>query len=341
MTVIRSKGTSAVANQAAAGREAGVPVINIADLDDPRTLAALDDACRHWGFFQVVEHGIAESVTQALQDAMRAFFALPGEAKRAVERTAENHWGYYDRELTKNTRDWKEVYDFGPAEGDAVRPRWPEALSGFREAMLAFYGACEALSFELLGALARNLGMPEKDLSAGFRPHHSSFVRLNHYPVCPNPERPAGLATARAGHLGVNHHTDAGALTILLQDEQPGLEVFRHGDWHLVEPRADALVINIGDIVQVWSNDRYRASLHRVIVNHDAERYSAPFFFSPAYQTDYAPLPTTVDDRNPARYRPINWGEFRRGRAAGDYADFGEEIQISQYAIRPSVQDQE
>jgi len=311
----------------------GVPVISIADLNDPATLAELDGACRDWGFFQVVEHGVDKSVTGAIQGAMHQFFEQPLEVKRRILRTAENPWGYFDQELTKNTRDWKEVYDYGPASGDVLRPQWPEGLPGFSEAVLDFYGAAQKLAFELLGALSVNLGMPEDYLESGFGPEHSSFLRLNHYPPCPEPARPVGLNPATGGHLGVNHHTDAGALTILLQDRQPGLEVFRHGRWHLVEPREGALVVNIGDIVQVWSNDRYRASLHRVTANTTARRFSAPFFLNPSYSADYAPLPTTFDARHPARYRAINWGEFRSQRAAGDYADLGEEVQISHYRI--------
>ena len=101
--------------------------------------------------------------------------------------------------------------------------------------------------------------------------------------------------------------------------------------WHLVEPRDDALVINVGDIVQVWSNDRYQAALHRVIANETAERFSVPFFFTPAYTANYAPLPTMVGAATPAHYRKINWGDFYRRRTAGDYADLGEEVQINHY----------
>jgi len=86
-------------------------------------------------------------------------------------------------------------------------------------------------------------------------------------------------------------------------------------------------------MLQVWSNDRYVAALHRVIANPGTERFSAPFFFSPRYSTEYQPLPSTVDARNPRRYRTINWGEFRAARVAGDYSDRGEEIQISHYRI--------
>ena len=319
-----------------------IPVIDISRLDRPQTLRDLDRACRDWGFFQVVGHGVEAQRSVRLLEAMRAFFGRPLETKQRISRTAQNPWGFYDRELTKNVRDWKQIYDYGPpaeatSEPSAAtgpQPQWPQGLPEFKAAVLDFYAACERLAFRLLGAVSVNLGMPAEFLAAGFRPAHTSFLRLNYYPVCPAPERPAGCAVPRQGHLGINHHTDAGALTLLLQDSQPGLEVYRQGEWHLVEPRADALVINIGDIVQVWSNDRYQASLHRVIASASAERLSAPFFFNPAYATDYAPLPSTVDRRNPARYRPINWGEFRAGRAAGDYADCGEEIQISHYRIR-------
>src|SRR5690606_19046040 len=166
--------------------------------------------------------------------------------------------GFYDRELTRHTRDWKQIYDYGPPDGGALVPQFPRDLPAFRPAIMRFYEACDALALELVRAIAANLGMPRRALDRHFRPDHTSFMRLNYYPPCPAPARPADSSTARDGYLGVNAHTDAGALTLLLQDEQPGLEVLHDGTWHLVEPRDDALVVNIGDIVQVWSNDRYR-----------------------------------------------------------------------------------
>ncbi len=311
-----------------------VPVIDIARLDSAGTLAELHAACRDWGFFQVVNHGIAPTVASDLMRVARAFFEQPAEAKQRISRTRENPWGYYDKELTKNVRDWKEVWDLGPADGKAIAPQWPDAVPGFRAAVEAYAQTSAALAFRLLGALSQNLGLPADHLAQWFRGSHTSFLRLNHYPLCPVPAAPEGLDQSAAGHLGVNYHTDAGALTLLLQDDQPGLEVFREGRWYLVEPCAGALVINIGDIVQVWSNDRYPAALHRVLVSSEKSRFSAPYFFNPDYRTTYAPLPTVVDERHPARYRPINWGEFRMRRADGDYADYGAEIQISDYVIR-------
>lgn len=314
-----------------------VPVIDIGRLDQPETRRELDRACREWGFFQVTGHGIPAGIIDDLKREMRQFFALPREEKHRITRTLQNPWGYYDQELTRNTLDWKEIYDYGPAYNPDVggklglTPQWPAGMPAFRSAILAYYAACEKLAFRLLGTVAHNLGMPSDYLDREFTGGHSSFLRLNHYPVCPKPEHPEDASEPRSGYLGLNRHTDAGALTLLLQDRQPGLEVFNDGRWHLVQPIEGAITINIGDIVQVWSNDRYRAALHRVVASESTSRFSAPFFFNPGYATVYQPLPSTIDACTPQRYHAINWGQFRALRAAGDFADQGEEIQISHY----------
>lgn len=85
---------------------------------------------------------------------------------------------------------------------------------------------------------------------------------------------------------------------------------------------------------EVWSNDLYVAPVHRVKAQRSLERYSAPFFYNPSYETNYAPVSGTVSDEVPAKYRPINWGEFRLGRFRGDYADSGApDVQISDYLL--------
>lgn len=302
-----------------------VPVVDINRLASSETLEALDYACREWGFFQVVNHGIPRDVVEAVFGEARNFFHQPMAVKRTIVRTKETPFGFYDRELTKNVRDLKQVYDYGPEYDGVIRPQWPAGMSGFKNAVIAHYRHCEQLGHRLLTAISTNLGMAPGYMSSLFGANHSSFLRLNYYPLSPG--------AGSRGSLGVGQHTDAGALTLLVQDGQPGLEVFHGGGWHVVEPLKDAVVINIGDIVQVWSNDRYRAALHRVLASVDRERFSIPFFMNPAYRVNYAPLPATVSRERPARYREINWGEFRKLRADGDYADYGEEVQISQYRI--------
>lgn len=310
-----------------------IPIIDIHELKNSETLALLDTACRDWGFFQVINHGIPKEAIAEVMAAAHAFFALPIEVKRRISRTRENPWGFYDRELTKNVQDWKQIYDYGPADGAGIRPQWPKGLPEFRRTILAWYRHSERLAFRLLAAISTNLGMSPGYLSRGFGADHTSFLRLNYYPACPAPEHPQGLAPPKRGHLGVGPHTDSGALTLLLQDDQPGLEVFRNGEWSLVEPRRDAIVVNIGDMVQVWSNDVYFAAIHRVVADVAKPRFSIPFFLSPEYRTNYAPLSTMITKNRPAHYRAINWAEFRSNRAKGDFADYGEEIQIQHYRI--------
>jgi isopenicillin N synthase-like dioxygenase len=301
-----------------------VPVIDIGRLRSPDTLATLDEACRHWGFFQVTHHGIPARLITDVQRVTREFFAQPQAAKRAILRTRENPWGFYDRELTKNQLDLKEVFDVGPGDKDRLIPQWPPGMPAFRQLIGQYFHACETLAYRLLAGISLNLGMSAGFLSRSFGPGHSSFLRLNYYPV-------TGGGDSQA--FGVGQHTDAGALTLLLQDDQAGLEVCHDGNWHPIPPRHDALVVNIGDIVQVWSNDRYHAALHRVSASRGCERYSVPFFFNPVYRADYAPLPSLIADGEHARYGTINWGEFRALRADGDYADYGEEIQIDRYRV--------
>jgi isopenicillin N synthase-like dioxygenase len=310
-----------------------IPVIDICDLDSAPARAAIHQACTDWGFFQVTGHSMDPSVIDEIFAMSRAFFAQPSADKRRILRDADNPWGYYDKELTKNQLDWKEIYDYGPDTGDGRAPRWPHGplRQRFEPAVRACYDSCTALALRLLAVIASNLGVSPQVLARGFdNGTHTSFLRLNFYPRHPvDNDDPVGLLLRP---FGVGEHTDSGALTILMQDEHPGLEVQRDGRWHLVQPHPGALVINIGDIVQVWSNDRYKAALHRVVVaNPTEERYTIPFFLNPSYETTYEPLPATVTSDRPPAYRRIHWREFRGLRAAGDYADIGEEIQIHHY----------
>ena len=151
-----------------------IPVVDAARLSDPTSLRTVDEACREWGFFQVVNHGIEGDVIHALQREMRAFFALPIEVKREVERSAENPWGFYDRELTKNTRDWKQVFDCGPEWERELPTPWPARPSGFRPALRRFADSCERLAFRLLAAISA----VSRESHSGTEAASSSSARL-------------------------------------------------------------------------------------------------------------------------------------------------------------------
>lgn len=313
------------------------PVVN---LSAAGASEAFCKAAPRWGFVQIVQHGIPLELIDEVWKQTHAFFALPHEEKRKLLRGKQNAMGYFDQELTKNKRDLKEIFDFGAVSstnleagidqvnsGDGVN-QWPEALPEFKRTMCAYFSACETLGHRLLGMLSEGMGLPHQTFHPYFGDRHTGFMRLNYYPL----EDPlaAGEATDATplGDMALHHHTDAGVLTVLLQDTAGGLEAHVDGNWVDVTPIEGALIINVGDMMQVWSNDRYPALLHRVRPVDGRSRYSIPFFLNPAYETDCAPLGS-----EPVRYRSINWGDFRRARSDGDYADFGKEIQIDDYRI--------
>jgi isopenicillin N synthase-like dioxygenase len=255
--------------------------------------------------------------------------------RASVERTRENPWGFFDRELTKNVRDWKEIFDVGPAWGTSI-PQWPTALPDFQNALETYTASVHALSLRMLALIIDSLGYDAANIVQAFAAH-TSFLRLNHYPVCPTPAAADSATVPEDGNLGIGHHTDAGALTILDQADIPGLQVLHRDHWQTVPVVPGCLTVNIGDVVQVWSNDRYPAPLHRVLANSACERYSTAYFLNPPADFNYAPLLSPAEAHR-AVYSPINWGEFRTQRAAGDYADYGEEIQISHYRAATNVQ---
>jgi isopenicillin N synthase-like dioxygenase len=301
-------------------------------------------ACEEWGFFQVINHGISLSLLDEVETNALNFFALPLEEKSKVRRTFENALGYYDSELTKNVRDWKEVFDFttrgvlelpvassGNEEQIHVYSnQWPEYPSTFREVCEKWSKSVESLAFELLGLIAESLGLPATYFHKYWLPDDSNFIRLNYYPKCPTPN----LA------LGVSRHKDGGGLTVLVQDEVGGLEVRRKdGEWIGIKPQRDAFVINVGDLFQVWSNDKYKSVEHRVVVNENKARFSVPFFFNPSQSTDVAPVPQLLGENLPL-YRQYNWGDFLQTRKGSNFKNLGvENVQIYHFAINRDEND--
>ena len=317
-----------------------VPIIDISDLVSDSSSAAaapaikdIAQACREWGFFQIINHGISADLIDQVWDRTRALFALSNEEKLSVLRTKENPWGFYPNELTKNQRDKKEVFDFTREGVDPIygqKNRWLENQDTFKATMQEYFDACTELSLTLLEAFCIGLDLPANHMRADFANNHTGFMRLNYYPT-EDPMSDIDIEHQAAADLGIHHHTDAGALTVLLQDDVGGLQVYKDGYWHDIQPVPGAIVINTGDMMQVWSNDFYRAPIHRVLAMETRKRFSLPFFFNPSAASIVTPLPTVINQERPSRYNPVEWSSFRGKRSEGDYADYGTEVQISQF----------
>jgi isopenicillin N synthase-like dioxygenase len=307
-----------------------VPVVDITD-PDATSRAELDAACRDHGFFLIAGHGL-DDVIDDTWDATRRFFDAPRDVRTAIVRDLDNPLGWFDRELTKRARDHKEVFDFvDPARADDMN-RWPD-LPGFRAAMVAHFDAMSSLSQRVLALLHSVLGLHSQSADAMACARQGSTVRLNLYTVgdpVPADERD-GLADLGAVALG--HHTDPGTLTLLLQDDTGGLQTLSgESGWIDVEPEPGTIVVNLGDCTQAWTNDRWRAAVHRVLPMTSDRRFSIPYFGNPPRETVVAPLREFTADG--AHYRPFAWREFMAARAYDNFTDLGvDDTQVSDYRI--------
>ena len=317
----------------------GTPPVPIIDVGSPLAgqLDALDSACRDHGFFLISGHGL-DDVIDRTWVAARAFFGADRSVRRAVERDGDNPLGWYDRELTKRRRDAKQVFDFtDPAFPSAdAHNRWPQGIEGFRSAMADFYDAFSDLSTTAVEIVHRALGLDPADGLRFGGARTNSSVRLNHYPVgdpVPESER---AELRDLGDSALGHHTDPGVVTLLLQDDTGGLQTLgRNGEWLDVDPIPGTIVVNLADCVQVWTNDRYRAAVHRVVPMTHRDRMSIPYFLHPARDAVVEPISELVVGR--PRYRAFEWRAFMRARTDDNFADLGApDTQISDYLVGAS-----
>ncbi len=307
------------------------PLIDLASAPPEELARRIDEALCGTGFFAVRGHGVSRELTAAAFDAGHRFFALPEETKRRwhidqwpLQRGFDPvGWQALD---PATPPDLKESFYTGV---EAIGPnQWPdEALvPGFRAAIEAYAAAMEATARRLMGLFEVALELPAGHFDAFMR-HPTCTTRLLHYPPQP--------AVAAQGQIGCGAHTDWGALTLLAQDDAGGLQVLSKEGWIDMPPVEGALVVNIGDMTQRWTNDRWPSTMHRVInrgrppgrpkddhsprgtgaegdVGPDSsghDRWSIAYFFDLDAEASIVPLPSCISAGRPARYAPITAGE--------------------------------
>lgn len=308
-----------------------VPVVDIRH-PGSTSLTELDRACRDHGFFLLSGHGLDDVIATTFAAGKRFFDANQG-VKDAVRRDAKIPLGYNDRELTKRRRDHKEVFDFvDPTHGRSAHyNRWPQQVDGFQDAMAAHYGAFSELALQTTELVFAALKLSDNAIQQHRGDRTSSNMRLNHYTIgdpVPADER-ADLN--ELGDVALGHHTDLGLLTLLIQDNVGGLQALAADDaWIDIEPRPGTIVINLADCMQVWTNDGYRAAVHRVLPMQGSDRMSIPYFLNPPRDCIVTPIDELVTGA-PA-YRPFSFKEFIDARGADNYSDAGtEDAQIFNY----------
>jgi isopenicillin N synthase-like dioxygenase len=305
-----------------------IPIIDIAPLvdgSDPHGVARkIGDVCEEVGFFYVKNHGVPLDLIERMYSATQQFFGLPLEVKQRLDvaNSGPTLRGYIppygENTDPNNTRDLKEVFDFGvhqeeisPFFGPNLMPSESE-LPDFRETCEAYHSAMMALARKLVSAFALGLGLPA-DYFEALQHNPITIQRLLHYP--------SQEGAVSQEEIGIGAHTDYGVLTILSQDSVGGLQVRNgNGDWVSAPPVEGTFIINIGDLVQAMTNGRYSSTVHRVINTSGVARYSIPFFIDLDFDAVITPLPTCVSAESPAESSPLTCGEYKYGRFVNAYA---------------------
>ena len=309
-----------------------IPIVDISPLidgTDPGGVAEkIGEVCEQVGFFYVRNHGVSTDLVERMYRVTEKFFNLPFDVKQSlhVANSGPTLRGYiptYGENVDpENTRDFKECFDFG-AHQDVESPffgrnQMPTEFPEFYEACEAYHGAMMTLARKLISALSLSLGLPANYFEAMQR-NPITIQRLLHYP----PQQ----GDVAQEEIGIGAHTDYGFLTILSQDSVGGLQVRnRAGEWVSAPPVEDTFIINIGDLVQTLTNDRYTSTMHRVVNTTGRERYSIPFFIDLDFDAVVEPLPTCVSARNPAKYSPYTCGEHKYARFVKSYAHLKETV---------------
>ena len=313
----------------------GIPVVDIAglaDLDSPAARAAAAQLCAAYesvGFAYIAGHGVPVATIDAAFAASAEFHASSLAQKQSIA-INQFHRGYIGMatstivtssvarvtkpNLSESLMLMHEIARDDPAFGKEVHGpnQWPDWLPGFRPTIEAYIAALEAVARRLLGAFTLGLALP----AGWFDPMFAkpvTFLRLLHYP--PHPP------DAADNQFGSAPHTDYGCMTLLAQHGVEGLGVRRRdGDWVDAPPVRDTFLLNLGDLMPRWSNDRFVSTPHRVLNRSGRERFSIAYFFDPGMDAVIECLPTCHTAEAPPRYPPVRYGDYLMERLDKNYA---------------------
>ena len=303
-----------------------IPVLDLAPLlrNDPGAVEALGRELRYAfeeiGFYFIVNHGIPQAMIDATFQAARRFHDLPPEHKLALRMNKDNvgylpFKGSTTKHSTLNKENRPNLVEAYFAKRDlpadhpdraSGRPfrgpnQWPDGLPGFREDVLAYCDAMEQLALRLLPLYATALDLTPDYFAPSFR-EPTYTLRMSHYPP---------QDVVEENEFGLAPHTDTSFMTMLAQNDIPGLAIrLPNGRWIDAPSMPGSILVNGGDLLRRWTNDRFLATPHRVINRSGTERYAIPFFLDCDYDHPMACLPTCQSPENPPRYPTITYPEY-------------------------------
>lgn len=307
-----------------------IPIVDLSTVSSTstgsETTTEIGKACLDFGFFYVVNHGIPDELQVQVLKKLWQFFSLPAEKKEESHRR-DGFRGYFckgeEQSIEYGCTEWKEgMYYFRDftniSEGKKETAfcgsnPWPkdEYVPDFRAVIQDYFTKTQELASKLLGCIALSLGLERDFFTKEFTDHPFAQLAMFHYPPHPG---------SKDGHevWGVGRHTDYGTLTILLQDDVGGLQVeTRDGSWIDVPPVPGSFVINLGDMMEIWTSGALRAGPHRAKVSATRHRLSVAMFYDPGFDCVISPIPlekTQIpSEKTVARLSmdfPIRYGDY-------------------------------
>ncbi|KAL3739740.1 hypothetical protein ACJRO7_021071 [Eucalyptus globulus] len=289
-----------------------VPVIDLNNLSSSDgnlrefELEKLHTACKDWGFFQLINHGVSCSLVEEVKLGVQEFFKLPMEEKRKFWQEAGDLEGFGQAFVVSEEQklDWGDMFFLMSLPRHLRKPHlFPMLPSPFRDVLDEYSSALRDLAMKILLLMGKALKMDTKEMIELFDEGVQHF-RMNYYPPCPQPNLVIGLTP----------HSDAVGLTILLQiNEMEGLQIRKEGKWIPVKPLPNAFVVNVGDILEIVTNGTYRSIEHRAMVNSVKERLSIATFYSAKLEGDMGPAPSLITPEKPALFKRIGVADYFKG----------------------------
>ncbi|KAL5578950.1 hypothetical protein UlMin_011392, partial [Ulmus minor] len=299
--------------------ECQLPLIDLSRLrrgeaEQDRCKSQIARASQEWGFFQVVNHGISRELLDKMRLEQEKVFKQPFDKKRQEDKflkfsAGSYRWGTPSATCLRQF-SWSEAFhipltNISPSEG----------FNNLSSTMEQFAGTVSNLALKLAEILAEKLGRNPSFFQENCSPS-TCYLRMNRYPPCPIPSEVYGLTP----------HTDSDFLTILLQYQVGGLQLVKDGRWIAVKPNPEALIVNIGDLFQAWSNDVYKSVQHRVVTNMQVERFSTAYFLCPSYDT-------VLDSGcEPCVYKKFSFREYRK-KVQEDVTRLGYKVGLSRFLV--------
>ncbi|XP_021742698.1 protein DMR6-LIKE OXYGENASE 1-like isoform X2 [Chenopodium quinoa] len=289
-----------------------VPIIDMGRGDIDNLVKEIARASEEYGLFLIINHGVTEELCESMLSAVTDLFHLPPQVKARLvsdDPTKDvricNHFRKAEdkgNQMAKKFSMWSEVFkhSWHPAD-DSFAELLPSDPPNYRRVVTAYAKEIGFVMSLLLNLMSQGLGLEGDVLQDRLGKNPLFRAQANYYPPCSNPDLTLGLGV----------HTDRDALTVVLPTSNvEGLQIMKDNKWIVVDPVPNALIVNIGDQLQVLSNGKYKSVLHRVVTNEHQSRVSLAMFYGPDKDALIGPIENLIDNQHPQLYRNYYFKEF-------------------------------